>query len=167
MNDVKGKSALVTGGARGMGAAIAKALSEEGIGVLIGDLLDTEGEKSAAKLGNQVAFQRLTSHKPKAGNPPSTQQKRHSAPVRSRQQCRHSRVRQHSRATSDAVQTRPEHQPVRRLARNALRCTVTDQIRQWRHREYFLHRCSDRLRRTRSVRCKPVGPSRAYEDCRA
>lgn len=59
MNDVKGKSALVTGGVRGMGAAIAKALSEEGIGVLIGDLLDTEGEKSAAKLGNQVAFQRL------------------------------------------------------------------------------------------------------------
>lgn len=59
MSDFTGKSALVSGGARGMGAAVAKALSEEGIGVLIGDLLDEEGEEVAAQLGDQVAFQRL------------------------------------------------------------------------------------------------------------
>jgi 3alpha(or 20beta)-hydroxysteroid dehydrogenase len=59
VSDFTGTSALVTGGARRTGAAIASDLSEEGIGVLIGDLRDGEGEEIAAKLGNQVAFQHL------------------------------------------------------------------------------------------------------------
>ncbi|MCJ0903309.1 SDR family NAD(P)-dependent oxidoreductase [Rhodococcus sp. ARC_M6] len=59
MNSVSGRSALVTGGAHGIGTAIAKSLSEAGIGVLIGDLLDSDCEEQAAKLGSRVAFQHL------------------------------------------------------------------------------------------------------------
>ncbi len=39
-----GKVALVSGGARGMGAAHVRALADEGAKVVFGDLLDTEGE---------------------------------------------------------------------------------------------------------------------------
>ena len=45
-----GKVALVTGGARGQGAAHARRLAEEGARVLTGDVLDADGEATAAKL---------------------------------------------------------------------------------------------------------------------
>ena len=45
-----GKVALITGGARGQGAAHARRLAEEGARVLTGDVLDVEGEATAAKL---------------------------------------------------------------------------------------------------------------------
>jgi 3alpha(or 20beta)-hydroxysteroid dehydrogenase len=45
-----GKVALITGGARGQGAAHARRLAEEGARVVTGDLLDAEGEATAAKL---------------------------------------------------------------------------------------------------------------------
>jgi len=45
-----GKVALITGGARGQGAAHARRLAEEGARVLTGDVLDAEGEAAAVAL---------------------------------------------------------------------------------------------------------------------
>ncbi len=45
-----GKVALITGGSRGQGAAHARRFAEEGARVLTGDVLDAEGEATAAKL---------------------------------------------------------------------------------------------------------------------
>ena len=59
MGLLDGKIALVTGGARGLGAEIAKAFVEEGAGVLITDVLEEEGAETARALGNNAAFQKL------------------------------------------------------------------------------------------------------------
>jgi 3alpha(or 20beta)-hydroxysteroid dehydrogenase len=56
---VQGKVALITGGARGMGAAHAEALVSEGARVLIGDVLDAEGYAVAEKLGESAHFVHL------------------------------------------------------------------------------------------------------------
>jgi NAD(P)-dependent dehydrogenase (short-subunit alcohol dehydrogenase family) len=49
---LSGRVALVTGGARGIGAASAKALAEAGAAVLITDVLDDDGEKTAAAIAS-------------------------------------------------------------------------------------------------------------------
>lgn len=49
-------TALVTGGARGIGAAIAKLFIQEGASVIITDILRTEGELTAASLGERCFF---------------------------------------------------------------------------------------------------------------
>ena len=54
-----GKVALVTGGARGIGAAIARAMIAEGAKVVIGDVLDREGEALANELGASATYARL------------------------------------------------------------------------------------------------------------
>ena len=54
MARVAGKVALISGGARGMGASHARLLVDEGAKVVIGDLLDAEGEALAAELGDAV-----------------------------------------------------------------------------------------------------------------
>ncbi|MEB3032991.1 glucose 1-dehydrogenase [[Mycobacterium] nativiensis] len=60
MSRVEGKVALISGGARGMGAAHARALAAEGAKVVIGDILDEEGTKLADELGADTArFVRL------------------------------------------------------------------------------------------------------------
>ncbi|MBA2812749.1 MULTISPECIES: SDR family oxidoreductase [Streptomyces] len=46
----QGKVAIVTGGARGMGASHARGLAAEGARVLIGDVLDTEGKALAEEV---------------------------------------------------------------------------------------------------------------------
>ena len=51
---VSGKTALVTGGASGIGAAIASALSGEGANVVIADLNKTAGKRFASSLTNAV-----------------------------------------------------------------------------------------------------------------
>ena len=56
MNRVNGKVAIVTGAARGMGAAFAKRLVEEGAKVMLTDVLREEGEATAAALGANARF---------------------------------------------------------------------------------------------------------------
>jgi 3alpha(or 20beta)-hydroxysteroid dehydrogenase len=53
--DLSGRKALVTGGARGIGAAIAGALVEAGAAVVIGDVLEDLGRETAAGLAKNGA----------------------------------------------------------------------------------------------------------------
>ncbi|MEU6105458.1 glucose 1-dehydrogenase [Streptomyces flaveolus] len=56
--DLTGKVALVTGAARGMGAAEARLLTELGAHVVLTDVLEAEGEATAASLGSAARFVR-------------------------------------------------------------------------------------------------------------
>jgi NAD(P)-dependent dehydrogenase (short-subunit alcohol dehydrogenase family) len=59
---LQGKAALVTGGARGQGAAHGRRLAEEGAAVILGDILEEAGEAHADQLraaGHNVHFRRL------------------------------------------------------------------------------------------------------------
>lgn len=59
MGRLEGKVALISGGARGQGAAEAKLFAAEGAKVMIGDVLDAEGEVTAKGLGDVCAYQHL------------------------------------------------------------------------------------------------------------
>jgi 3alpha(or 20beta)-hydroxysteroid dehydrogenase len=59
MDRVAGKVALISGGARGMGASHARALVAEGAQVVIGDILDEPGQQLAAELGQNAAYVHL------------------------------------------------------------------------------------------------------------
>ena len=54
-----GKVALITGGARGMGASFAKAMVAQGASVMITDVRDDAGNQLARSLGKQAAYRRL------------------------------------------------------------------------------------------------------------
>ncbi|MEU9801792.1 glucose 1-dehydrogenase [Streptomyces sp. NPDC051000] len=56
--DLTGKVVIVTGGARGLGAATAQAVVDGGGEVLITDVLEAEGAETAAKLGYAARFLR-------------------------------------------------------------------------------------------------------------
>jgi 3alpha(or 20beta)-hydroxysteroid dehydrogenase len=55
MGKLDGRTALVSGGARGIGAAIAHEVVEQGGRVVVGDLLDVEGAKLVTELGEERA----------------------------------------------------------------------------------------------------------------
>jgi len=58
MNDLANTArwVLVSGGARGIGAATARLLAESGFNVLIGDVRNAEGERLAEELGDRAAY---------------------------------------------------------------------------------------------------------------
>ena len=59
---VAGKVALVSGAARGIGAATAQLLAQEGAAVVLGDVLETEGRQTAAGIvaaGGRATFRPL------------------------------------------------------------------------------------------------------------
>jgi len=58
MTRFDGKVVLISGGARGQGAAEARMLVAEGAKVVIGDLREDEGRRLAAELGKAAAFVR-------------------------------------------------------------------------------------------------------------
>ncbi len=57
---------IVTGGARGIGAATARLLAAEGARVMITDVIDDEGQALAADLGRGVIYRRLDVTSPEA-----------------------------------------------------------------------------------------------------
>lgn len=56
---LQGRTVIVTGGARGLGAAYARALAAEGAQVVIADVLAAEGQALAADLGSQTGSRTL------------------------------------------------------------------------------------------------------------
>jgi len=54
-----GKVALISGGARGQGAAAARAFMREGARVVIGDILDSDGKELAEEIGENALYVHL------------------------------------------------------------------------------------------------------------
>ena len=59
MHRLDGKVALVSGAARGIGAAIAEALAHNGAKVVLGDLLDQDGQARAEQIGPSATYVHL------------------------------------------------------------------------------------------------------------
>lgn len=59
MGRLDGKVGLISGGSRGIGAAIAERMLHEGAKVILGDVLDEEGAELAAKLGRDARYVHL------------------------------------------------------------------------------------------------------------
>ena len=58
--DISGASALVTGGASGLGGATSRLLAELGVQVTVVDLQDEKGEAMAAEVGGHYAHADVT-----------------------------------------------------------------------------------------------------------
>ncbi|WP_420638131.1 glucose 1-dehydrogenase [Candidatus Poriferisocius sp.] len=59
MGRLDGKVAIITGAARGQGEAEARLFASEGAQVVLGDVLDDEGQQVAANIGDQARFVHL------------------------------------------------------------------------------------------------------------
>ncbi|MFI9505303.1 glucose 1-dehydrogenase [Nocardia sp. NPDC052566] len=64
MGRLTGKVALISGAARGMGAAHARAMVSEGAKVVLGDVLDDDGAAVAEELGDEAAYVHLDVREP-------------------------------------------------------------------------------------------------------
>lgn len=60
MGKLDGRVALVTGGARGQGAAEARLFAQEGARVIVTDVLDDDGEKTATAIGGKYLHHDVT-----------------------------------------------------------------------------------------------------------
>jgi 3alpha(or 20beta)-hydroxysteroid dehydrogenase len=58
-SELKGKVALISGAARGMGAEEARLFASEGAKVVLGDVLDEVGEKTATEIGASARYVHL------------------------------------------------------------------------------------------------------------
>ncbi|MER7842929.1 glucose 1-dehydrogenase [Kitasatospora sp. NPDC096077] len=58
MNDLTGKTVIITGGARGLGAEAARLAVAAGAAVVITDVLEEDGRATAAELGQRARFVR-------------------------------------------------------------------------------------------------------------
>jgi len=56
MKGIDGKAAIITGGASGIGAGVARAFIASGASVVVGDLLEAEGQALEAELGSRCRF---------------------------------------------------------------------------------------------------------------
>lgn len=56
---LNGKTAIVTGGARGIGFGIASRYADEGARVVIADVLEEEGRKAAMDIGPTAEFYQI------------------------------------------------------------------------------------------------------------
>ena len=68
MKQLEGKVAIITGGAAGFGAGIARAYVAEGARVVIADIDAERGEKFARELGANTSFGRCDVATPGQGN---------------------------------------------------------------------------------------------------
>ncbi|MBW0273856.1 3-alpha-hydroxysteroid dehydrogenase [Nocardia sp. MH4] len=59
MSDLHGRSVVVTGAARGIGAAVVRTLAKSGAGIVVADLLEHDGKAVAESLGSQAIFRHL------------------------------------------------------------------------------------------------------------
>ncbi|GLW73416.1 3-alpha-hydroxysteroid dehydrogenase [Kitasatospora phosalacinea] len=59
MGRLTGRNTIVTGGARGIGAAVARLFVEQGATVTVADVLDRDGAELATGLGTAARFERL------------------------------------------------------------------------------------------------------------
>src|SRR5213594_3192836 len=59
MKSFDNRTVIITGGARGMGASHARGFVAEGANVVIADVLEDEGRRLAAELGDQAIFSYL------------------------------------------------------------------------------------------------------------
>jgi 3alpha(or 20beta)-hydroxysteroid dehydrogenase len=59
MGKLEGRIAVITGGARGMGAATARLMAAEGAKVVIADIQDKDGEALAKSIGKQAIYRHL------------------------------------------------------------------------------------------------------------
>ncbi|WP_329256665.1 glucose 1-dehydrogenase [Actinoallomurus sp. NBC_01490] len=64
MGRLEGKTALITGGARGMGEAHVRRFVAEGARVVFGDVLEEEGRRLAEELGDATRFVRMDVTRP-------------------------------------------------------------------------------------------------------
>jgi len=56
MKNIEGKVALISGTIRGQGAAEARIFVERGAKIMVCDVLDAEGEQTAADIGDSAAY---------------------------------------------------------------------------------------------------------------